>query len=195
MIVTDLASLNCTAVILAGGAANRFGGVNKGLQRLGKFTLVEHVANAFPQTWPIVLSTHDNSEKFKHIGFECIDDKHDEYAGPMKAITDIAGSISTAYLAVSPCDTPFINQSVYQQLSDQRETAAYAVNHGREHYCCFMARVDAITTLEEEPRSMRHLLAMLDASPVNIEEPATTFTNINSQQDLLKAEQSLQQQQ
>lgn len=188
MTIAQLANYDCTAVILAGGQARRFNGIDKGLLPLQNKPLVSHIQEKLPSNWPIIISTHGNSANYQTMGFECIDDISEDYLGPMIAIPHIAQSIQTEYFIVSACDTPLIPSDVYLQLLQTIKAgtrASFAKTTEREHYCCLVAETAAVKAIKAKPRSMRDLLKMLKAKACELKTDEALFKNINQPSDLI----------
>lgn len=188
MIVTDLAKLDCAVVILVGGAARRFNGVDKGLLTLGDQPLAERIADQFPPKWPRYVGSHKNGASYQALGFTPIEDQSHEHLGPMRILPELARSIPNEYMTVSACDTPFISFETYRILWSQfNGHAVYAQTSERKHYCCLLLKTALLASIEEQPHSMRHLLTLLGASSVATDLPEMTFFNINRQSDLDQA--------
>ena len=59
-----------SAVLLAGGKAQRMGGGDKCLRLLGGRTLLEHVVERVrPQVGPIVLNANGDADRFRSFDF------------------------------------------------------------------------------------------------------------------------------
>lgn len=187
MIVSDLNSLDCTALILAGGQARRFNGKDKGLLPYNDHTFIEHIAHKFPSTWPVFALTHQNQAQYQALGITCIDDESLDHKGPMIAVPAACKHVTTEFIVVSACDTPNIPLTAYapllHALSDSCN-AAYIATEEREHYCCLVAKTEVLKSLSEAPRSMRHLLGLINAVKVNSQLDEHLFQNINSADDL-----------
>ena len=65
-------TITISAVILAGGKARRMGGQDKGLQILGKQSLIEHIVNRLqPQIHDISINANRNQTEYAKFWFSC----------------------------------------------------------------------------------------------------------------------------
>lgn len=185
MIVSDLNSLDCTALILAGGQATRFNGQDKGLLPYKGTTFIEHIAKKFPSNWPVFALTHGNQNAYQALGIHCINDSDESYQGPMIALQQASQQVKSEYLVAYAVDCPTIPLQAYAELltSAQNSGAVYIATKEREHYCCLAVRTEILNTINERPRSMRHLLKLLKAQCVVTALAESDFNNINTQQD------------
>ena len=63
-------TITISAVILAGGKARRMGGQDKGLQILGKQSLIQHVINRLqPQVHDISINANRSQTEYAKFGF------------------------------------------------------------------------------------------------------------------------------
>ena len=77
-------TITISTVILAGGKARRMGGQDKGLQILGKQSLIEHVINRLqPQIHQISINANRNQTEYAKFGFPVFSDELPDYQGPL----------------------------------------------------------------------------------------------------------------
>lgn len=119
-------------LVLAGGRARRMGGEDKGLISLAGRPMVEHVLEHIrPQVDEIVISANRNRQLYARYGYRVIEDLEGGYPGPLAGI--LSGLLAThqPWLAVVPCDSPFLPDDLVDRLlrSALAESAELAVVH------------------------------------------------------------------
>lgn len=103
--------------ILAGGIGRRLGGVDKGLVELAGRPLVAHVIERFaPQVDTLMLSVNRNHEIYRRHCARLVADHIDEAAGPLAGIAAALHDIDTPWLAIAPCDSPFLPGGLVARL-------------------------------------------------------------------------------
>src|SRR5690554_2784109 len=81
------------AVILAGGQANRMGGVDKGRLMLGDQSLIQRVIGRItPQVDAVVLNANGDPGRFDDLGLPVVADSIPDYAGPDRKSTRLNSS-------------------------------------------------------------------------------------------------------
>lgn len=102
-----------TGLILAGGQGQRMGGRDKGLVALGDRPLIAHVLARFaPQVGPLLISANRNHDAYRALGgpfgAAVVSDETADYPGPLAGILAGLQAARTPWLAVVPCDSPFL---------------------------------------------------------------------------------------
>ena len=98
-----------SVVILAGGRASRMGGKDKGLIELDGAPLIAHVYQvAKNRANHIFISANRNTEQYSRYGEVIVDDLKG-FQGPLAGISKALKSCETQYLLVLPCDSPYID--------------------------------------------------------------------------------------
>jgi molybdopterin-guanine dinucleotide biosynthesis protein A len=202
--------LQKSAVILAGGFSRRFGR-DKGLVVLASKPLVLHVIDRVSKVVDevlVVVSSKDQKNKFEIILGEkaiLVIDKNDSQTPLVGAITGFE-SVKGEYSLLLPCDTPLISIQIVQFLLDMcinrsavipRWPSGYieplqAVYHTKS------ALTAAKTALAQGNMNMRSMIDNLRGVRYvstmvleQLEPDLLTFSNINTPQDLKKAESVL----
>jgi len=125
-----------TALVLAGGAGKRMGGVDKGLvdfhgQPLAWRALQRLSASA----GQCLLSANRNVECYRQWGVRVISDQfhdaHTGYAGPLAGIAAGLACTTTEWLLIAPCDMPFLPVSLGQRLGATSARLSVAYGAGR----------------------------------------------------------------
>jgi molybdopterin-guanine dinucleotide biosynthesis protein A len=130
-------------VILAGGRAQRMGGGDKGLHRVGGTTILARVIERVrPQVGALVLNANGDPARFAAFGLPVVPDSVPDFAGPLAGI--LAGLDWAAahhpqarYIVSAPGDGPFLPRDLVQRLaaalaSEDAEIAMAA--SGRQSY-------------------------------------------------------------
>ena len=130
-------------IILAGGRAQRMGGGDKCLRRLGPVAILDHVvARARPQVAALALNANGDPARFAGFGLPVVRDASEGYLGPLAGILaglDWAGSAfpEATHLASFPADSPFLPRDLVERLAAALEregaTTACAMSRGRRH--------------------------------------------------------------
>lgn len=96
-----------TAVILAGGAGSRMGGVDKGLQEFRGAPLALHaLMRVQPQVGDVMLNANRNFGVYEGFGVPVWPDDMPDRPGPLAGFLTGLAHCETPYLLTVPCDTP-----------------------------------------------------------------------------------------
>ncbi len=110
-----------TGIILAGGLAKRFGGINKALIKLFDKPLIEHVINALrPQVDKILISANRNIVELSSFGYPVIEDNL-KNSGPLGGIESLIDHVTTDLIIVTTCDTIHIPKNFFTELEISRK--------------------------------------------------------------------------
>lgn len=199
--------LQKSAVILAGGFSRRFGR-DKGLVVLDGKPLILHVIERVSTALDeivVVVSSKDQKKKFETLlrdKANIVIDKNDSQSPLVGAITGFE-SAEGEYSLLLPCDTPLVSTQIVQFLFDicinksaviPRWPSGYieplqAVYHTKS------ALTAAKTALEQGKMNMRSMIDNLRVVRYvstmvleQLEPKLLTFFNINTPQDLKRAE-------
>ncbi|MEI9886135.1 MAG: NTP transferase domain-containing protein [Rhizomicrobium sp.] len=188
-------------VILAGGAGTRIGG-DKALVPFGAGTLLDAaIARVESQVSALALSVPraDAAAYRARFAGPLLFDAAAERAGPLAGIVaglEWLGTLDdTGWLATFPCDTPFLPRDLVAQLSAGAGRAPVAARDGsRLHGVCALWPLDCLSQLREGVtrgtlRSVRGALDALGGTARDIAGDADAFFNVNTKDDLAKAEQ------
>ncbi|MEX0366613.1 MAG: molybdenum cofactor guanylyltransferase MobA [Ruegeria sp.] len=98
-------------IILAGGLATRMGGGDKGLLKLGGQTLLAHVIDRLgPQVAGLALNANGDPDRFADLGLPVIADSIEGFAGPLAGVLaglDWAAEQGADTIVTAAADTPF----------------------------------------------------------------------------------------
>lgn len=187
------------AVILAGGAARRMGGGDKGLRPLGTSTVLGHVvARLAPQVAALAINANGDADRFAAFALPVVADPVAGLPGPLAGVLaamDWAMAQGADAVVTVAGDVPFVPCDLIPRLMLAAEGTgmAIAASGGRWHPVCALwpvAARDAVAdALERGERKVAGVAATL--APGVADWPETEpdgFFNVNTQEDLSRAE-------
>ena len=108
-------------VVLAGGAARRMGGGDKGLLALGRSTVMGHaLARLAPQVSALALSANGDPARFAALGLPVLADEMPERPGPLAGVLaamEWAHGLGAARVVTAAADTPFLPFDLVERLA------------------------------------------------------------------------------
>lgn len=109
---------NVTALVLAGGEAQRMGGVDKGWQLYAGRPLIERmIALVKPASVQQFISANRNLDRYQVLADAVITDVPPwQGIGPLGGLYAALDKLNTSHLLVLPCDTPRFSSAALQQL-------------------------------------------------------------------------------
>jgi len=182
-----------TGLILAGGQATRMGGIDKGLVELRGRTLVERVIGRLqPQVAAVIISANRNIDRYRAFGFPVVLDAEDglePFPGPLAGMLAGLRAATTPWLAVIPCDAPFLSGELVSRLADalagSRAAVAYVGDTIEPMFCLLHTDLaeDLATSLAHGERRAEVWLRGIGAAPA-VFPLAENFANLNTLQEL-----------
>lgn len=107
-------------VILAGGLATRMGGGDKGMLQLGGQSLLAHVIDRLaPQVEELALNANGDPARFADLGLPVLPDSIEGYAGPLAGVLaglDWAAQQGAECIVTAAADTPFFPRDLVARL-------------------------------------------------------------------------------
>jgi|SRR5271165_2629866 len=194
-------------LILDGGFARRMGALDKGLVSLaGRPMLAHAVGRLSPQCGALAISANGDPARFAHFGLTVLADDPPDFSGPLAGV--LAGleycarrASPLAYVASLPADTPFVPSDFVARLHAARRSGeaaiAVAASGGRRHHVAALWPAGLASDLrraliDEGLRKAEAFLARFRVAVADWEdEPVDPFFNINSGEDLARAEAML----
>lgn len=189
-----------TAVVLAGGRAQRMGGVDKGLVRLAGRPLVAWVSEALrAQAHVVVINANRNLAQYREHADIVIPDARSGFLGPLAGMAAAMTIAETDYVCTAPCDSPFVPPDLVRRL------LAAVVVEGADIACAADSeRLQPVFSLIPT-RCVDDLNAFLDdgerkidrwferhrCTVVDFSDHPHAFLNINTVQDRARIEQQL----
>ena len=187
-------------LILAGGRARRMGGQDKGLIPLAGRAMVEHVLERLrPQVEEVVISANRNGERYACYGHRVIPDLLGDYSGPLAGMLSALVAVRRPWLAVVPCDSPFLPDDLVERLlsSALTESAELAVAHDGERlqpvfallHRSLLAALQAY--LEAGGHKVEAWYAQRRMAITDLSDHAEAFSNINTPEDHAALEEEI----
>ncbi|TEA77494.1 molybdenum cofactor guanylyltransferase MobA [Allopusillimonas ginsengisoli] len=173
----------------------------KGLALLRGEPLVAHACRALaPQVDRVLISANRHTEQYSRYGQVISDDPGlGTDLGPLAGVAQGLATITSAWLAVMPVDVLGIPADMVARLSDGATRhgahAAYAVSlvgqSARAHPLCMIVHrsmaADLQAFLQAGDRKVFMWMSRISAVPVHFEDNDQAFANINTLDDLEKA--------
>jgi molybdenum cofactor guanylyltransferase len=186
---------DCTGVLVAGGRAERLGGVAKGLLRVEGEPLAARTLRLFRDLFPEVLVVANDPAPYRSLGAPVVPDAVPGKGAPGGVHAGLRAA-RTGWIFAAGCDMPFLSAEAIRFLWDRRGQAssvAVAWERGLEGLHAFWAR-SALPTVERMLRdgdpSLRDLAAAVGARVVGVAEwrqvdpRGRSFENANTPDDL-----------
>ncbi|HEX6317007.1 MAG TPA: molybdenum cofactor guanylyltransferase [Gemmatimonadaceae bacterium] len=193
--------LPCTGVVLAGGAASRYGGLPKGLERVGGERIIDRVASALGAVTDDLLLVANDPAAVAWLPGVPVQGDIVPNAGGLGGIHAALHRTAHAVLIVA-WDMPFVPTALLARLRGLGDGADVAVpesgsRRGIEPLCAFYAP-SCLPAIEQSLASgdrrvvgfhQQVRVARLPASEVSaFGDPELLFMNVNTPDDLARAE-------
>ncbi|WP_397390372.1 molybdenum cofactor guanylyltransferase MobA [Polynucleobacter sp.] len=117
-----ITSEHITGLILAGGRAQRMGGIDKGLIPFHDKPLIESaISRLKPQVSTILINANRSIAKYSHYGYPVLMDETPDFSGPLAGFSVGLKNCKTPYLLTSPCDSPLLPTDLAKTMSVELE--------------------------------------------------------------------------
>jgi len=198
-----IAAEHITGLILAGGRAQRMGGIDKGLiPFLGQPLIASAIARLQGQVSGILINANRNITKYATYGYPVIIDETPDFSGPLAGFSAGLKVCKTPYLLTAPCDSPLLPVNLGALLAAEMERDDFQLVFASsketdgtvwaQPVFCLM-RVDLIDSLnlflESGNLKIDRWFKELHSSTV-IFENANAFANINTPEELKALEEA-----
>ena len=196
--MTNITINDITGVILAGGQARRMGGQDKGLIQLSNRPMIQHVIDRIsPQVNSLIINANRNQAEYESFGYPVISDELNGFCGPLAGFSSALDNISTNYLVTTPCDSPFIPKDMVIRLynamdQNNADISVVQTNNRLQPVFCLLKKslLSSLNSfLELGERKIDKWFALHNMIAVDFSDESSAFNNINTQDDLSKAEQ------
>ena len=112
-----------TGLILAGGRAQRMGGIDKGLIPFhGKPLIESAISRLKPQVSTILINANRSITKYSHYGYPVLMDETPGFSGPLAGFSVGLKHCKTPYLLTSPCDSPLLPIDLAEKMGAELES-------------------------------------------------------------------------
>ncbi len=113
-----ISSDQITGLILAGGRAQRMGGIDKGLiPFLGKPLIESAITRLKHQVGLILINANRNITKYAIHGHPVIMDETPDFSGPLAGFSAGLKACNTPYMLTTPCDSPLLPKDLGSRLT------------------------------------------------------------------------------
>jgi molybdenum cofactor guanylyltransferase len=192
-------------VILAGGLSRRMGGGDKCLLDLGGRPILAHVIERLlPQVDALALNANGDPERFASFGLPVLPDGVPGHPGPLAGVLagmDWAARHGAGLLATAAADTPFFSADLVARLERARCASGLplamamtqAEGGGLDRHPTFGLwptglREDLRAALAAGTRKVVAWTGPVGCAEAVFREPFDPFFNVNTPQDLARAE-------
>ena len=198
-----ISQIEITGLILAGGRAQRMGGIDKGLIPFHHRPLIESAINRLkPQVGSIMINANRNLEQYATYGYPIVSDADSSFSGPLAGFTAGLKACPTKYLVTAPCDSPLLPTNLVQLLSTKLAEGSFDLvyasskdNAGKtwaQPVFCLM-HISLLKSLEEfislGDLKIDRWFKELNSSTV-VFDSESAFANINTAEELLTLEKA-----
>ncbi len=197
---------NILAVILAGGKSKRFG-EDKNQAKLGSISLIEHAIYKIREKFKKILIIANNDLKIEKCNdIEIIPDHIKGNLGPLVGVLTAMkwakqSKENYKWIATFPSDTPFFDISIiekYEKIIIKNDSPLYFVRSDDKRHNIFgLWSLELLDILEKDLvknnfRKVEDWANKIGVKTINIKfEKFDPFLNINTKEDLIKAEKIL----
>ena len=178
-----------TGIVLAGGLARRMNHVDKGLIEIAGSPMISYVLEAMrPQVDNLMISANRNLDRYRAFGCPVVTDGSNDHHGPLAGIVSAMKVLSTTYLAVAPCDSPFLPADIVTRLSAglvqaNAEISVVTTGERLQPVFALMSRNlcnDLDEFLRDGGRKLADWYARRTITTVDFSDQVTAFNNINT---------------
>ena len=169
-------------------------GTDKGLVSLQGRPMIAHVYERFaPQVAQILISANRNQDVYASYGEDVVSDPDElePWQGPLAGVLAGMRRCQTAWIATTPCDTPWLPANLMsrlcQALRESDAQVAVARTATQRHATCMLARCTLAPELLQYLRSGRRRVDVWQDLVGVVEVDFDTsygFANVNSREDL-----------
>lgn len=189
--------MKVTGVILAGGQGRRMGGINKGLVEFKSRPMIAHVINRLePQVDELLINANQKIEDYQRLGHKVFADSIGGFAGPLAGLQAGMVAAKNELVATAPCDSPFLPLDMVARLrkaliaNDAQLSVVVTGSQPQPVFClCYRKLLPHLTAyLESGGRKIDTWYATLKIAEVDFGDETEAFMNINTRQELDRAE-------
>ena len=191
-----------TGLILAGGRAQRMGGIDKGLIPFrGKPLIESAITKLKPQVQTIVINANRNITKYATYGYPVIMDDTPDFSGPLAGFSVGLKACKTSFLLTSPCDSPLLPNNLAELLVAEMERGDFQLVYASSKeadgkiwaqpvFCLMRSNLnDSLDQfLQKGDLKIDRWFKELRSSTVIFNDPQV-FANVNTPEELTKLEE------
>lgn len=190
-----------TGLILAGGRAQRMGGIDKGLIPFhGKPLIESAIAKLKLQVQTIVINANRSITKYATYGYPVVMDETPDFSGPLAGFSVGLKACKTPYLLTSPCDSPLLPNNLAELLAAEMERGDFQLVYASSKeadgkvwaqpvFCLMRSNLqDSLNQfLQKGDLKIDRWFKELRTSTVVFDDPLV-FANVNTPDELKKLE-------
>lgn len=190
-----------TTVILAGGAAQRMGGEDKGLKQLNGKAMIAHVIERLSdQVSALLINCNRSQQQYAAFGHQLVEDTISGGAGPLAGVLTALEHSDSEYVLSVPCDTPLLPLDLVTrmlQAIQQEGAEACTVSDGeRLHPVILLVKRSVQSGLQhylnDGGRKVHDWFYSIPHCSADFSDQPEAFFNINTPQQLAAVQQRLQ---
>lgn len=190
-------STSVTGVILAGGMGRRMNGADKGLILLKQDEMIAWVIKTLqPNVSEIVINANRNLADYEKYDATVVPDSIDGFQGPLAGFEAGMSVATTEWVFTCPCDSPMQSAELLPHMYDSVVSAGadigVAFDGDRTHPVFSLLRTDLVDSLriylESGERKIDRWFAQHNIQTVDCQAFAQSFVNINTEEELHRAE-------
>jgi len=191
----------CTGVILSGGLATRYGGLEKALLQVGGVRILDRIYNIYRELFEEIILVTNHPQKFLEWDLMIVSDLF-----PIRSsLTGIHAGLfymTNPYAFISACDTPFLKKELVETIIAKIEAGIDIVipetSAGLEPLCAVYSKrclEPAQNHLEQEKLKVikafrkSRIKTISEKVLCSIDPDLRSFLNINTPADLQLAEE------
>jgi len=192
-----------TGLILAGGRAQRMGGIDKGLIPFhGKPLIESSIARLQNQVTSILINANRNITKYASYGYPIIMDETPDFSGPLAGFAAGLKECKTPYLLTTPCDSPLLPTDLGTKLAAEMERGDFQLVYASSKeadgkvwaqpvFCLLRTDLKAPleSYLQKGDLKIDHWFKELRSSTVVFDD-AQAFANVNTPEELKLLEEA-----
>ncbi len=191
-----------TTVILAGGAARRMGGEDKGLTQLNGQAMISYVIERLvPQSSAITINCNRSQQAYAEFGYPLIEDTISGGLGPLAGVLSALEQSDSDYVLSVPCDTPLLPDDLIERMLQaikEDDADACTVNDGdRLHPVVLLVKRRVLSGLRDYlsggGRKVHDWFYSIPHCSADFSDQPEAFVNINTPQQLATLQQRLAQ--
>lgn len=191
-----------TTVILAGGAARRMGGEDKGLTPLNGQAMITYVIERLSsQSSALTINCNRSQQAYAKFGYPLIKDTISGGLGPLAGVLSALEQCDSDYVLSVPCDTPLLPSDLVDrmlQTIEKENAEACTVSDGeRLHPVVLLVKRSVLNGLRDYlsdgGRKVHDWFYSIPHCSADFSDQPEAFININTPQQLTTLQQRLQQ--
>lgn len=187
--VKHVPKADITGLILAGGRAQRMGGVDKGLVEVKGKPLIAHVLERLvPQVSRVIINANRNLSEYRAWAQTVVTDRTDSFDGPLAGMASGLEATDTEYMLTCPCDSPLLTsdlaERMYLQSATEKAEVAVASDGQRLHPVFLLVHRSLLPSivayLDAGERKIDKWFMQHNFTVVDFSDKSETFLNVNT---------------